>query len=82
MFPGHWPNDTVLWMESQQAVICGDTLVDFGRGLEINPRWRREANAREEIVEGLRPLLKLPVVHMLATHGGPMDRGALELALS
>ncbi len=80
--PGQWPNDTVLWIESHRAVICGDTLVDFGRGLEINPRWRREAGAREQIVEGLRPLLELPVEHMLATHGGPMDRAALKRALS
>jgi hypothetical protein len=37
---------------------------------------------REEIAEGLRPLLELPVEHVLATHGGPTDRAALERALS
>ena len=31
---------------------------------------------------GLRPLLDLPVEHVLATHGGPTDRAALERALS
>ena len=31
VFPGHKPNDTVLWIESQRAVISGDTLVDFGQ---------------------------------------------------
>ena len=31
VFPGHKANDTVLWVESQRAVISGDTLVDFGR---------------------------------------------------
>ena len=36
VFPGHKANDTVLWVESQRAVVSGDTLVDFGRGLEIN----------------------------------------------
>jgi hypothetical protein len=36
----------------------------------------------EQVVEGLRPLLDLPVQHVLATHGGPFDRAALELALS
>jgi len=34
---------------------------------------------REEVVEGLRPLLDLPVEHMLATHG---ERADLERALS
>jgi hypothetical protein len=37
---------------------------------------------REEIAEGLRPLLELPVEFVLATHGGPTDRPALEHALS
>ena len=37
---------------------------------------------REEIAAGLRPLLELPVEHVLATHGGPTDRAALERALS
>ncbi len=32
VFPGLKGNDTVLWLESQRAVISGDTLVDFGRG--------------------------------------------------
>src|SRR6266508_460043 len=62
VFPGHKANDTVLWVESQRAVISGETL--------------------EEIAEGLRPLLALPVEHVLATHGGPTDRAALERALS
>ena len=37
---------------------------------------------REQVVEGLRPLLDLPVEHMLATHGVPFDRAALEHALA
>ena len=82
VFPGHKPNDTVLWVESQHAVISGDTLVDFGKGLEINERWLRPGVTREEIAEGLRPLLDKPVEHVLATHGQPTDRAALERALS
>jgi glyoxylase-like metal-dependent hydrolase (beta-lactamase superfamily II) len=73
----------VLWVESHNAVIAGDTLVDFGNGLEINPRWLRAVGAsREQVVEGLRPLLDLPVEHVLATHGGPFDQDALKRALS
>jgi hypothetical protein len=37
---------------------------------------------REEIAAGLRPLLELPVEHVLATHGGPFDGAALGRALS
>jgi glyoxylase-like metal-dependent hydrolase (beta-lactamase superfamily II) len=82
VFPGHKANDTVLWVESRRAVVSGDTLVDFGQGLEINERWLRPGVTREEIAAGLRPLLELPVEHVLATHGGPHERAALERALS
>ena len=45
-------------------------------------RWLRPSVTREEIAEGLRPLLALPVEHVLPTHGGPTGRAALERALS
>ena len=79
---GHKPNDTVLWIESKRAVVSGDTLVDFGSGLEINERWLRPGVTREDVAAPLRPLLELPVEHVLATHGGPADLGDLERALS
>ena len=79
-FPGREHNDLVLWVESVGAVIAGDTLVDFGRGLEIN-EWLRETVTREQVVEGLRPLLARPVELVLPAHGAPTDRAALERAL-
>jgi hypothetical protein len=81
-FPGQWHNDLVLWIEDRRAVVAGDTLVDFGSGIEINARSLPKGVTREEIAERLRPLLALPVEHVLATHGGPADRAALEHALS
>jgi len=81
-FPGHKPNDLVLWVESQRAVVAGDTLADLGQGLAINERWLSEGVTREGVAGGLRPLLELPVELVLATHGGPFDRAALERALS
>jgi glyoxylase-like metal-dependent hydrolase (beta-lactamase superfamily II) len=81
-FPGQKPNDMVLWIESHRTVIAGDTLADLGHGLAINPRWLGPDVTRAQVVEGLRPLLSLPVEHVLETHGGPFDRAALERALS
>jgi glyoxylase-like metal-dependent hydrolase (beta-lactamase superfamily II) len=80
-FPGREHNDLVLWIESRHAIVAGDTLVDFGAGVEVN-RWLREAVTREEVVERLRPLLALPVEFVLPAHGAPMDGAALERALS
>jgi glyoxylase-like metal-dependent hydrolase (beta-lactamase superfamily II) len=82
-FPGQKPNDLVLWIESHRAVVAGDTLVDFGNGLEMNSRWLElQKITRERVVAGLRPLLELPVEHVLAAHGGPHDRVALVSALA
>ena len=64
------------------AVVFGDALVDFGDGLEIPLMWLRENLTREQIAERLRPLLELPIEHVLATHGRPTNRAALERALS
>jgi len=80
-FPGREQNDVVLWVESHGVVIAGDTLVDFGRGLEIPLEWLPDGVTPEQVAEGLRPLLERPVEHVLATHGGPTDRAALERAL-
>jgi glyoxylase-like metal-dependent hydrolase (beta-lactamase superfamily II) len=79
-FPGREPNDVVLWIPSRQAVVAGDTLVDFGDGLKIHEPWL--STTREQVVDQLLPLLELPVEHVLATHGGPQDPAALKRALA
>ena len=81
-FPSRETNEAVLWIEDQRAVVAGDTLVDFGEGLEIPTVWLRKGVTREQVIEGLRPLLELPVELVLAMHGGPTDRAALERALA
>jgi glyoxylase-like metal-dependent hydrolase (beta-lactamase superfamily II) len=81
-FPGREPNDMVLWIEERRAVVAGDTLVDFGQGLVVPSEWLREGVTRQEVVDGLRPLLELPVELVLPAHGPPSDRAALERALS
>jgi glyoxylase-like metal-dependent hydrolase (beta-lactamase superfamily II) len=80
--PGQKRNDLVLWVESHRAVVAGDTLADLGDGPQINPRWLRGDVTRDQVVDVLRPLLALPVEHLLETHGGPFDRTALERALA
>jgi glyoxylase-like metal-dependent hydrolase (beta-lactamase superfamily II) len=81
-FPGRERNDLVLWIESRRAVVAGDALVDFGRGLEIPQESLTKCVTREQVLEGLRPLLALPVEVVLPAHGAPTDRAALERALS
>ena len=80
--PGRSPTTWCSGSRAIGAVVAGDTLVDFGKGLQINPRWLRRGMTRERVVEGLRPLLELPVEHVLPAHGAPTDRAALERALA
>ena len=82
VFPGHKPNDLVLWIESRGLVVAGDTLADFGGGIAINERWLREGQTRESVAEGLRPLLEKQIDLVLPAHGEPSDRAALERALA
>jgi glyoxylase-like metal-dependent hydrolase (beta-lactamase superfamily II) len=81
VFPGREYNDVVLWVEIRRAVVAGDTLVDFGQGLQV-ASWLRADVTREQVVDGLRPLLELPVELVLPAHGPPTDRAALERALA
>ena len=81
-FPGMEPNDLVLWVEGSKALITGDTLIDRGSGLEFPTDWANKGVPAEQILAGLRPLLDLPVEHVLPTHGAPTDRAALVRALA
>jgi glyoxylase-like metal-dependent hydrolase (beta-lactamase superfamily II) len=80
-YAGRERNDLVLWIENVRAVVAGDSLGDFGTGFGLN-EWLRAGVSREQVVEGLRPLLALPVEVVLPAHGAPTDRAALERALS
>lgn len=81
MLTGRESNDLVLWIESRRAVLTGDTLVDYGKGLQIND-WLRGGVTRREVIERLRPLLNHPVELVLPAHGEPAGLSALVRALA
>ncbi len=82
-FPGREPPyDVVLWVERHRAVVIGDTLIDRGNGIEIVESWLADGVTREQVVDGLRPLLERPIEHVLPTHGRPSGRAALDRAVS
>ena len=89
--PGPWPfgieayagreaNDLVFWLPSVGAIVTGDSLSDFGEGLDIQLGGRKHVT-RDDVVAQLRPLLELPVELVLPAHGEPTDRAALERVL-
>ena len=86
-FPGMESNDLVLWVASHRVLVAGDTLQDRGNGLQFlgdlpNNVPAERGVARDQILEGMQPLLALPVEIVLLTHGAPADRAALERALT
>jgi glyoxylase-like metal-dependent hydrolase (beta-lactamase superfamily II) len=81
-FPGREPNDLMLWIEGERALVAGDTLVDKGDGLVFPVDWVPDGVRPEDLLDSLRPLLDLPVEVVLPTHGQPTDRAALERALT
>jgi len=71
----------VLFLPTIDAIVTGDSLADFGDGLDIQ-LGGREHVTRDDVVRRLRPLLDLPVELVLPAHGEPTDRAALERVLS
>jgi hypothetical protein len=74
-------NDLILWLPSINAIVTGDSLSDFGDGLDIQLGGRKHVT-RDDVVRRHRPLLDLPVEFVLPAHGEPTDRAALERVLS
>jgi len=81
-FPGRELNDPVLWIESRQALVAGDSLIQRDKGLEFPRDWAPDDASPDELLEAMQPLLELPVELVLPTHGEPTDRAALERALA
>ena len=90
--PGPWPfgieahagredNDLVLWLPAVDAIVAGDSLADFGAGLDVQLGGRKHVT-RDDVVQRLRPLLELPVELVLPAHGEPADRTTLERVLT
>jgi hypothetical protein len=79
-YPGREDNDLILWLPSIDAIVSGDSLSDFGEGLDIQLGGRKHVT-RDDVAERLRPLLDMPVELVLPAHGKPTDRAALEHAL-
>ncbi|HEX7581487.1 MAG TPA: hypothetical protein VF321_00245, partial [Gaiellaceae bacterium] len=80
-YAGREDNDLILWLPSINAIVTGDSLSDFGDGLDIQLGGRTHVT-RDDVVQRLRPLLDLPVELVLSAHGEPADRAALERVLS
>jgi hypothetical protein len=69
--------ETVFWLPEPRAIVPGDRILGAaGGGLRPCPEsWLRYLGTgmtRAKLIEQLRPLLELPVEHVLVSHGEPV----------
>jgi hypothetical protein len=76
-------SEVVYWLPRQRAVVVGDVLLGAGakphathEPLRLCPeRWLGGSATHDDLRESLAPLLELPVVRVLVSHGEPVLRG-------
>jgi glyoxylase-like metal-dependent hydrolase (beta-lactamase superfamily II) len=87
-FPTARAAESVYWLPEHRAVVVGDVLLGAGAKpratddpLRLCPKqWLGKAT-HEQLRTSLRPLLDLPVAHVLVSHGRPVvGYGKRELA--
>ncbi len=80
--------EVVLWLPEQRAVVVGDVLLGAGakpkatdEPLRLCPERWLGGGTHGDLRQSLRPLLDLPVEHVLTSHGAPvLGRGREALA--
>jgi hypothetical protein len=82
-FPTARAAEAVYWLPEHRALVVGDILLGAGAKpratddpLRLCPeRWLGKAT-HGDLREALRPLLDLPVEHVLVSHGRPVTANA------
>jgi hypothetical protein len=67
--------ETMVWLSDLRALVPGDRLLGDGDGgLRMSPdSWMRYLDLDQAgLAESLRPLLALPVEHVIVSHGEPV----------
>ncbi|HEX8120091.1 MAG TPA: hypothetical protein VF549_02390 [Solirubrobacteraceae bacterium] len=67
--------ETMVWLSEPRALVPGDRLLGDGAGgLRMSPdSWMRYLGLDQAgLAESLRPLLDLPVEHVIVSHGEPV----------
>ena len=75
--------ERVYWIPEHRTLVFGDVVVGRAGGLRLPRTWIGDEHY-DAVVEGLRPLLELPVQRVLVAHGEPVledGRDALAAAL-
>ena len=67
----YYDDELAYWIARHHALVVGDSFV-AERGFQLQDAWLPPGVTRDQMVDGLRALLELPVEHVLVTHGHPV----------
>ena len=73
----YYGEESVYWIPRHHALVVGDVFMNE-RGFELQDDWLPEGVTAEQMRDGMRPLLELPVELVLVTHGEPLVDDAHE----
>ena len=79
-------DETMYWLPGPRALVPGDRLIGDGEGgIRLCPQSWLDSGSVDDLRAALRPLLELPVEHVLCSHWDAVVGGghaALERALA
>ena len=74
----YYDEEVAYWIPRHSALVVGDAFL-AERGFQLQDEWLPPGLSAEQMREGLRPLLDLPIRHVLVTHGDPVLENGREL---
>lgn len=76
----HHMDEAAFWLPSHEALVLGDSVVGTDERAELSPpSWLRKRETVGEQRASVQRALERGPKRLLLTHGGPIDRAALEL---
>lgn len=72
-----YDEEVAYWIPRHRALVVGDSFTNES-GFRVQDEWLPEGVTAEQMRQGLRPLLELPIELVLPTHGDPVVDDAHE----
>lgn len=78
LVPTYYDEEVAYWIPRHHALVVGDSFL-AEHEFQVQDEWLPPGLTREQMIDGLRPLLELPIRHVLVTHGDPVLENGREL---
>ena len=76
----HHMDEAAFWIPAHEALVLGDSVLGYADGARHSPEsWLRETESMETSRAAVESALERQPRLLLLTHGGPRERGELQL---